>query len=138
MRPADGQPFLFRLMEEFGRIRCQEARERAVQTDFEEPLSKKLDIIDSSFKAKIDYWKLIPNAQINKTPDSLLEHEQKLRLEFNAEKEKFKRELEVRLKEQIEKKYENQYLFRMKEVQKAHEGRINEVKTREREILGGL
>ena len=83
MRPAEEQPFLFRILEEFGKIRCQEARERAVQTDFEEPLSKKLDLIDSSFKAKIDYWKLIPNSQVTKQSESALEQEQKLRLEFN-------------------------------------------------------
>lgn len=46
-------------------------------------------------------------------------------MKFNAEKEQFRKELEVSLKAEVEKKYENQYLFRMREVQKQHEGRLN-------------
>jgi hypothetical protein len=38
----------------------------------------------------------------------------------------------------MEKKYENQYLFRMREVQKQHEGRLNEMKMREKTVLDGL
>lgn len=42
------------------------------------------------------------------------------------------------LKQEIEKKYENQYLFRMREVQKQHEGRLAELKNREKAVLDGL
>ena len=59
-------------------------------------------------------------------------------MKFNAEKEQFRKELELSLKQEIEKKYENQYLFRMREVQKQHEGRLNELKLREKAILDGL
>jgi hypothetical protein len=38
----------------------------------------------------------------------------------------------------MEKKYENQYLFRMKEVQKQHEGRLNELRNREKAVIEGL
>jgi hypothetical protein len=44
----------------------------------------------------------------------------------------------VNVKNEIEKKYENQYLFRMREVQKQHEGRLNELKNREKAVLDGL
>lgn len=71
-------------------------------------------------------------------PDSLYEHEQKLRMKFNVEKEEFRRELEVGLRQELEKKYENQYLFRMREVQKQHEGRLTELKNREKAVLDGL
>ena len=101
-------------------------------------MGKKLEQIDNQYKPKIDYWKLIPNSNIDKVPDSLYEHEQKLRMKFNAEKEQFRKELELSLKQEIEKKYENQYLFRMREVQKQHEGRLNELKLREKAILDGL
>ena len=37
-KPSDGQSLLFRLLEEFGKIRCQEAHERSSQTDLDEPL----------------------------------------------------------------------------------------------------
>ena len=43
---SDGEPFLFRLFEEFGRVKCTEAHERSTQTDFDEPLSKKLEGVD--------------------------------------------------------------------------------------------
>ena len=59
-------------------------------------------------------------------------------MKFNAEKEQFRKELELSLKQEIEKKYENQYLFRMREVQKQHEGRLNELKLREKAILDGI
>jgi hypothetical protein len=38
-------------------------------------------------------------------PDSLYEHEQKLRMKFNAEKELFKKDIEVSIKQEVEKKY---------------------------------
>jgi hypothetical protein len=56
-------------------------------------LSKKLEQIDSQYKAKIDYWKLIPGSSVERVPDSLYEQEQKLRMKLNAEKEQYKREL---------------------------------------------
>jgi hypothetical protein len=78
-------------VEEFGKIRCQGAQERSTQTDFGEPLSKRLELIDNEYKVKIDYWKLIPGSNVERVPDSLYEHEQKLRMKFNAEKEQFRR-----------------------------------------------
>lgn len=38
----------------------------------------------------------------------------------------------------MEKKYETQYMFKAKEMQKAHEGRLTEIKNREKEILNSL
>lgn len=58
----DNTSFLCSLLEEYCRIRCQEARERSTQTDFDEPLSKKLELVEKGYRAKIDYWKLLPGS----------------------------------------------------------------------------
>ena len=38
----------------------------------------------------------------------------------------------------MEKKYESQYLFKTKQMQKAHEGRLTEMKNRQKGILESL
>jgi hypothetical protein len=58
-----------------------EARERSTQTDFEEPLSKKLEMVEKGYRAKIDYWKLIPGSSLPKAPD-LVDQEERLRGQF--------------------------------------------------------
>jgi hypothetical protein len=44
----------------------------------------------------------------------------------------------VSLKEEISKKLENQYSFRLHETQKQHEARLNELKHREKMVLDRL
>lgn len=61
-----------------------------------------------------------------------------MRNRIEEEKGRIRRELELSIKQETEKKYENQYLFRMKEVQKQHEGRITELRNREKAVLEGL
>jgi hypothetical protein len=123
-KTAEEKSFLYRLLEEFARVRCGEARERSTQTDFEK-----------DYRPKMDYWKLIPGPAKS---ESAAEAEEKVLIRIEEEKGRIRRELELRIKQETEKKYENQYLFRMKEVQKQHEGRITELRNREKAVLEGL
>lgn len=85
----------------------------------------------------MDYWKLIPGSSLPKAPE-LVDQEERLRGQFAAEKERLKRDLEITLKQEIEKKIESKFSFRMRECEKQHEGRLNELKFREKTVLERL
>ena len=44
------------------KFRAVGVSERSTQTDYSEPINKKLEDIEKKYRKEIDYWKLIPNA----------------------------------------------------------------------------
>ena len=61
-----------------------------------------------------------------------------MREEFEVEKKRARRELEVVVRAEVEKKYRDLYEFKVREVEKAHQGRLGELKNREKGILDSL
>lgn len=48
------------LVDQWTKFRATDIRERSTQTDYSEPVSKKLEDIEKQYRPKMDYWKLLP------------------------------------------------------------------------------
>ena len=71
--------FLEVLVDEWTKFRAVEINERSTQTDYSEPVSKKLEDIEKHYSKQIDYWKLIPGKKETEKDKSLAVKEEKMR-----------------------------------------------------------
>lgn len=49
------------LVNEWTKFRATQVSQRSTQTDYSDPIGKKLEDIQKKYIPKIDYWKLMPH-----------------------------------------------------------------------------
>lgn len=61
--PKEEASFLESLIGEWVKFRATNICERSTQTDYSEPVAKKLEDIEKQYRPRMDYWKLIPSSK---------------------------------------------------------------------------